>query len=227
MGRPSGLSCIGADSSSAQAYTGEHKIPKPHPDYGFDVLSEAFQGPDALFQLTDRVVAQDGTVLKDRNGLPSKGPSTYLHAVAGKGWPYDHKAEDTFEVPPLPADVQAKAGPPAALLSDAYWEAHYENEKKPKVSQEAPTLPKRHEWSEDRIYNISPTLNVTDHPELLISPGYAHTDNTPDSPQYSAAYTGSGKVILVLSTPDKTIGYFDTFADAHLAAEALNNHSGY
>lgn len=30
----------------------------------------------------------------------TKGPSTYMHAVAGKGWPYDHKAEDAFEVPP-------------------------------------------------------------------------------------------------------------------------------
>jgi hypothetical protein len=48
-----------------------------------------------------------------------------------------------------------------------------------------------------------------------------------DTPEYSAGYTGSGKVILVLSTPDRTIGYFDTFADAQLAAEALNNHKGY
>jgi hypothetical protein len=48
-----------------------------------------------------------------------------------------------------------------------------------------------------------------------------------DTPQYSAAYTGSGKAILVLSTPERTIGFFDTFADAQLAAKALNELKGW
>lgn len=31
---------------------------------------------------------------------------TYLHAGAGKGWPHDHKAEDTFDVPTIAIDTQ-------------------------------------------------------------------------------------------------------------------------
>ena len=53
------------------------------PDYGFDIISEAYQKDDGL--------------LSWANGV--SGPSTYLHAVAGKGWPHDHKAEDAFELP--------------------------------------------------------------------------------------------------------------------------------
>jgi hypothetical protein len=40
------------------------------------------------------------------NFVPGKGPSTYLHAGAGVGWPHDHKAEDTFELPQKPAAPQ-------------------------------------------------------------------------------------------------------------------------
>lgn len=54
-----------------------------HPNYGFDVLSEAFQHDPR-----NRII---GGML---------GPSTYLHAGASKvGWPYDQKAEDTFDLP--------------------------------------------------------------------------------------------------------------------------------
>jgi len=35
-------------------------------------------------------------------------PSTYLHAGAGTGWPHDHKAEDTFDLPPEPTMPHVK-----------------------------------------------------------------------------------------------------------------------
>lgn len=92
------------------------------------------------------------------------GPSTYLHAGCGKGWPHDHKAEDTFE------------------------------------------LPRRVPAHEARAEFFSTAA---------------------ETPQYSAGFTGSGKVILVLSTPERTIAYFDTFADAQTAAQALNELKGY
>lgn len=98
------------------------------------------------------LIAQDAAGRKDAH-------DTYLHANGPTGWPADHKAEDTFDIPTI--------GP-------------------------------------GMIVNV-----------------------IKDKPEYSAAYTGSGKVILILSTPDRTIGYFDTYADAQLAAEALNNHKGY
>ena len=110
-----------------------------------------------------------------------KPHDTYLHAFGGQGWPADHRAEDTFEVPGAGWLTNAEAAATQAQL----WEPA-----KNKTTLEA-------------------------------------THVLADAPQYSAAYTGSGKVILVLSTPDRTIGYFDTFADAQLAAEALNNHKGY
>lgn len=115
---------------------------------------------------------------------------TYLHAGAGKGWPHDHKAEDTFEVHPL-----------------------------------------KHEWSEDRIYNITPPLNVLEHPELIGMPMI--TIDTRDNglinnaPEYKAEFGHDGSANLVLYTPRRLIAKFDTMADAQLAAEALNNHKGY
>lgn len=50
--------------------------------------------------------------------------------------------------------------------------------------------------------------------------------------EYSAAYTATGGVSLVLTTvsnyrTERTIAAFDTFADAQTAAEALNNLKGY
>jgi hypothetical protein len=63
-----------------------HQTPR-QPDYGFDVLSESFQG----MKKGELKVIMAGS---------SKGPSTYLHAGAGKGWPHDQKAEDTFDLPP-------------------------------------------------------------------------------------------------------------------------------
>lgn len=124
---------------------------KPRPDYGFDVLSEAFQ--------------------KDTGGKGT-GPSTYMHAVPGKGWPFDHKAEDAFELPPLRNGV---------------------------------------------------TVEV---------PLYETKDTSEVEQQYSAVYTTKGGVELRLETVStyttiRTIGTFDTFADAQLAAEALNNLKGY
>jgi hypothetical protein len=46
---------------------------------------------------------------------PSKGPSTYLHAGAGIGWPVDHSTDDTFALPPLPLSALL----PPNMLSDA------------------------------------------------------------------------------------------------------------
>lgn len=107
---------------------------KPHPDYGFDVISEAYQKP--------------------RTHPIPVGPSTYLHAGAAKGWPADQKAEDTFELPPVP-------------------------------------------------------------PRGTVEPR-----------EYRAEFGTDGSARLVLDKTT-TIATFDTFADAQLAAEALNNHKGY
>lgn len=103
---------------------------------------------------------------------PALGPSTYLHAVAGKGWPYDHKAEDTFDIP-----------------------------------------------------HTTPPLHLT-FPE-----GFT-VHEEPSAPEYHAEYGSKGEAILVIATQSvtrsvKRIAYFDTYADAQRAAEALNNHEGY
>jgi hypothetical protein len=47
------------------------------------------------------------------------------------------------------------------------------------------------------------------------------------SPEYRAEFGTDGSARLYLHAPKTLIGSFDTFADAQLAAEALNNHKGY
>lgn len=74
--------------------------PPRQPDYGFDVISEAFQKDTP-------VICNPTTLRLDipafALGCPAKGPSTYLHAGASsQGWPHDQKAEDTFDVPTSP-----------------------------------------------------------------------------------------------------------------------------
>jgi hypothetical protein len=48
-----------------------------------------------------------------------------------------------------------------------------------------------------------------------------------ESPEYRAEFGTDGSARLYLHAPKTLIGSFDTFADAQLAAEALNNHKGY
>jgi hypothetical protein len=56
------------------------------------------------------------------------------------------------------------------------------------------------------------------------APPYTHITTSNESPEYKARSDGS----LVLVTACVThIANFGTFADAQLAAEALNNHKGY
>lgn len=81
-------------------------------------------------------------------------PNTYLHTGAIKGWPQDHKAEDTFD------------------LLQRRQQLH----------------------AEDREYKAE-----------------FGTD-------------GSARLYLITKT---SVAKFDTFADAQLAAEALNNHNGF
>lgn len=157
--------------------------------------------------------------------------NTYLHAGPrpGVGWPVDHKAEDTFELPPTQSGLpelqareraQSAAAKITAKVEGANW--HLD------VLSPAPDAPlKRYEWTEDRVVTIAPKLNVLDHPELLCPPTPAIFDA---AEEYRAEYTSGGGVVLVLlktSIDKTTIATFNNHADAVTAAKALNELKGY
>jgi hypothetical protein len=119
-----------------------------------------------------------------------KGPSTYLHAGSGKGWPHDQSTEDTFEVPSSP--VQPWPCPPHPLdgLTAKQAQAAFLN---------------------------SPVFT----PEAI----EAQVISTVEK-EYRAEFDTKGRALLILHRR-QTVASFDTYADAQLAAEALNNHEGY
>lgn len=72
-------------------------VPAHQPDYGFDVISEEFQKRD------DQTYSM---------GFPPPAPAPQGGlwtpcSPRGPGWPQDHKADDTFDLPPL-VKVNAK-----------------------------------------------------------------------------------------------------------------------
>jgi hypothetical protein len=114
------------------------------------------------------------------------------------GYPQDHSAEDTFDIPPFPVEpVKINA----AIEGNTWPEA-----------SDASELSEDKEADAAFLSNLTDTLEVTQ--------------------EYSAEFTTRGGVQLILTTTSKThtvrpIASFDTFADAQLAAEALNNHNGF
>lgn len=80
-------------------------FPPRQPDYGFDVISEAYQNAGAGPQKdtpmnsydldTPPIAAVSGFTQTGQR----KGPSTYLHAGSAQGWPANPQNEDTFDLP--------------------------------------------------------------------------------------------------------------------------------
>jgi hypothetical protein len=85
----------------------------------------------------------------------------------------------------------------------------------------------RHGWPHDQ--KCEDTFEV---PPMAVNPGSVlnvqlNQTTTCAAPEYKAEYGADGSARLYLHAPKRLIGTFDTFADAQLAAEALNNHKGY
>lgn len=64
-------------------------------------------------------------------------------------------------------------------------------------------------------------------PNPTMFPNFTVTRGPAELPEYKAEFGTDGSARVYLYSPRKLVGSFDTFADARLTAEALNNLMGY
>jgi hypothetical protein len=134
--------------------------------------------------------------------------TTYLHAGAGEGWPADHKAEDTFDLPcdamKHCLDTFTRTKPSDATLSDIIGP----------YRQPAAAADNTFQSYANACNNYRPG-----NPNMLKKP-------EPPEDEYIAEFGPDGSARLVVATT-RIIANFNNFADAQTAAKALNELKGY
>lgn len=135
-------------------------------------------------------------------GAMAVGPSTYLHAGYSKtGWPYDPKAEDTFDLPKLNAAVEGET-----------WDRLIEEAKVREL--------------EKRVF--SPVI-IPDPSEVTAEASLLRDLLT--TTEQDTEYYADGEFLMqrlsVTTTERKLVAKFEHRGIAERSAHALNNHEGY
>jgi len=180
--------------------------PPRQPDYGFDVISEAFQRQscDPQKHRTSVLPPKDNSM---KHQVPSYGPSALgapgpaLPMIA-PGLPALKSTGQYLGLKNVPVAPPSK-GP------NTYFNGLLQGD--PAPTQGWPT-----DQALEDAFDLPPRAVETSKVDR----------------QYAAEFTASGGVELILTTTStyetkRTIGSFDTMADAQLAAKALNTHHGY